>query len=159
MKEGVLDVLMYLFEHCFDEDTDVESDEALLREELADAGFPPAEIAKAFDWLEGLTAEHEGIPSGAVKDSAVTRIYTAHERERLDLECRGLLMFLEQVGVLDPLTRELVIDRVMALGTDGIDVEQLKWVVLVVLFNQPGRDSMLQWMEDVVFERTHAQLH
>ena len=68
-------------------------------------------------------------------------------------------MSLEHMGVLDAFTRELVIDRVMALELDEIDPEQLRWVVLMVLFNQPGRESMYSWMEDVVFEGTSAPLH
>jgi hypothetical protein len=55
MKESVLDVLMYLFEHYFDEEAELESDQESLRAELVDAGFPEAEISKAFAWLEGLT--------------------------------------------------------------------------------------------------------
>ena len=61
-------------------------------------------------------------------------------------------MFLEQTGVLDHNTREMVIDRVMALESEEIDLEQLKWVVLMVLFNQPGREAAYAWMEDLVFD-------
>ncbi|MGD9390183.1 MAG: DUF494 family protein, partial [Thioalkalispiraceae bacterium] len=68
-------------------------------------------------------------------------------------------LFLEQTGVLDHNTRELVIDRVMALEADEIDMEQLKWVVLMVLFNQPGREAAFAWMEDLVFEEATGILH
>ncbi|MEZ5671400.1 MAG: DUF494 family protein [Thiotrichaceae bacterium] len=61
-------------------------------------------------------------------------------------------MFLEQANILDPQTRELVIDRVMALDTEEFTLEQLKWVVLMVLFNQPGQESSLAWMEDLVYD-------
>ena len=69
------------------------------------------------------------------------------------------MLFLEQVGVLDGLTREFVIDRVMALEAEDLDLEQLKWVILMVLFNQPGRESVYAWMEDFVFDRAAGQLH
>ena len=159
MKESVLDVLMYLFEHYLDEETEVESDQESLREELIDAGFPDAEIAKAFTWLEGLTNEHaEG---GAVDVARVgsVRIYTGEEMDRLDTECRGFLLFLEQVRVLDGFSRELVIDRVMALEDDEMDLDQLKWVVLMVLFNQPGRESAYAWMEDLVIDQPGERLN
>ena len=71
----------------------------------------------------------------------------------------GFLLFLEQVKVLDATTRELVIDRVMALGSEPIDLEQLKWVVLMVLFNQPGQEIMFSWMEDFVLDREACRLH
>lgn len=160
MKESVLDVLMYLFEHYLDDDdVDVDSDRESLRQELSEAGFPHMEISKAFDWLEGLAADQEGPCPEGVKDAPSTRIYAVEEMERLDSEGRGLLLFLEQAGVLDATTRELVIDRVMALEAGGIDLEQLKWVILMVLFNQPGKESMFTWMEDFVFDREAGRLH
>lgn len=159
MKESVLDVLMYLFEHYLDEETEVDSDQESLRSELVGAGFPEAEISKAFAWLEGLTAEHE--EGGAIEVARVgsVRIYTGDEMGRLDTRCRGFLIFLEQVGVLDGLSRELVIDRVMALEDEEIDLDQLKWVVLMVLFNQPGRESAYAWMEDLVIDHVGERLN
>ena len=105
MKESVLDVLMYLFEHYLDEETEVESDQESLRAELVGAGFPEAEVDKAFSWLEGLTNEHE--EGGAISVARVgsVRIYTGEEMGRLDTRCRGFLLFLEQVGALDVLSR------------------------------------------------------
>jgi Smg protein len=159
MKESVLDVLMYLFEHYLDEETEVDSDQESLRSELVGAGFPEAEIGKAFAWLEGLTAEHE--EGGAIEVARVgsVRIYTGDEMGRLDTRCRGFLIFLEQVGVLDGLSRELVIDRVMALEDEEMDLDQLKWVVLMVLFNQPGRESAYAWMEDLVIDHVGERLN
>ena len=126
MKESVLDVLMYLFEHYLDEETEVESDQESLRAELTNAGFPDAEVSKAFAWLEGLTNEHEEGGAIAVAGVGSVRIYTDEEMRRLDTSCRGFLLFLEQVGVLDGHARELVIDRVMALDDEEMDLNQLK---------------------------------
>ena len=55
--------------------------------------------------------------------------------------------------------RELVIDRLMALEADEIDIEQVKWVVLMVLFSQPGQESAYAQMEDLVFEERSDALH
>ncbi len=161
MKESVLDVLMYLFEHYLDEeDIDVESDRESLRHDLVEAGFPDEEIDRAFAWLEGLAVGAEQPQGEAVRAAPSSiRVYASQELERLDRDCRGFLLFLEQVGVLDNTTRELVIDRVMALESFDIDLEQLKWVVLMVLFNQPGKESMFSWMEELVFDRQGGLLH
>ncbi len=159
MKESVLDVLMYLFEHHFDEDTDMNQDRETLEIELVEAGFPEIEVSKAFTWLEGLAAEDQGIQIIAAAQTPSVRVLATDEAERFDLECRSFLLSLEQAGVLDTTTRELVIDRVMALETRAIDVEQLKWVVLMVLFNQPGKESMFSWMEDFVVDREACRLH
>jgi len=159
MKEDVLDVLMYLFENYMDEGPEFDPDQEALMAELSQAGFPHGEINKAFSWLEGLsTLRAQGAPIAAAKTNAI-RVYSPEEQTKLSLEARGFLSFLEQSAVLDPLTRELVIDRVMALESEEIDLEQLKWVILMVLFNQPGQENAYAWMEDLVFNEMQGQLH
>jgi Smg protein len=158
MKEDILEVLMYLFENYMNDEIEFDADEESLRTELEQAGFHKAEISKAFVWLEGLAGLQNGAEQLALNAESI-RIYTDEEVEKLDLESRGFLMFLEQTGVLDHNTREMVIDRVMALESEEIDLEQLKWVVLMVLFNQPGREAAYAWMEDLVFDEIPSVLH
>lgn len=160
MKENVLDVLMYLFENYLDEEIALEQDDEKLKLELVEAGFGHSEINKALEWLEGLTLlqEHSADRMPTVA-TASTRVFSHLEMEKLDVECRGFLQFLEQVGVLDQVSRELVIDRVMALDTDEIDLETLKWVVLMVLFNQPGQEAAFAWMEGLVLDDMSNLLH
>ena len=61
--------------------------------------------------------------------------------------------------MLDSITRELVIDRIDALEGAEIDLEQLKWVVLMVLFNRPGKEAVFAWMEDFVLDKASGRLH
>ncbi len=159
MKENVLDVLMYLFDNYMSDDIEFDTDEESLRVELQEAGFQSLEISKAFDWLEGLVALQDFPEKLPLVNTSSLRIYTTEEAEKVDLDARGFLMFLEQTGVLDHNTREMVIDRVMALDEDEIDIEQLKWVTLMVLFNQPGREAAFAWMEDLVFEEAPGVVH
>ena len=159
MKENVLDVLMYLFENYMSDDIEFDTDEESLRVELQEAGFQSIEISKAFEWLEGLVALQDFPEKLLLVNTSSLRVYTLDEVEKIDLDARGFLMFLEQAGVLDHHTREMVIDRVMALDEDDIDIEQLKWVTLMVLFNQPGREAAFAWMEDLVFEEAPGIVH
>ncbi len=126
---------------------------------LAQAGFEESQVKKAFDWLESLTFE-EILQSGNKPQNNIShRIFNSFEMEKLSLECRGLLTYLEQTGILDSQNREVVIDRVMALDSDEIDVYQLKWVVLMVLMNQPGQEDAFLWMEEVVMNEMELGLH
>jgi Smg protein len=159
MKENILDVLMYLFENYMNDEVEADKDEETLRVELQQAGFHNQQISKAFDWLEGLTMLQDSHQVAPVNNAFSIRVYTEQETEKLDTECRGFLQFLENVGVLDNSARELVIDRIMALDTEEVDMEQLKWVVLMVLFNQPGREEAYAWMEDLVFDDNTGSLH
>ncbi len=159
MKENVIDVLMYLFENYMDEGPEFNPDQESLAVELSQAGFPRGEISKAFSWLEGLSTLRTHAVQPAPGRSSSLRLYSTHEREKVQVEARGFILFLEQSGVLDSVTRELVIERIMALDTDQIDLEQLKWVILMVLFNQPGQEHAYAWMEDLVFEGLQDRLH
>jgi len=157
MKETILDVLLYLFEHYFYDDPDAVRDRDSLQNGLIQAGFSPSEINKAFDWLDELARQRP--VSTVPRLNTPVRVYSDAEIDRLDRECRGFLMFLEHSGVIDADQRELVLDRVMALDQDEVDVDDLKWVVLMVLFNQPGSEAAYAWMESQMFEDEPEPVH
>jgi len=158
MKENVLDVLMYLFETYIDAEEEPEPDQSELRDELATAGFGDSEIDRALDWLDGLT-DGEGNLIYNPQTAHATRIYNKFELDRLDASCRGFITYLEQIGILSPSQREILVDRLLALESPDIDVEQIKWVVLMVLFSQPGQEIAYARMEDLVFEEEGAVVH
>ena len=160
MKEGVIDVLMYIFSSYADQDDSLPEDRDGIDEDLRAAGFDRHEIDKAFDWLDGL-ALAEDIP--AINQSALaTRIFAQQETRRLADNAQGFLLFLEQSGVLTPQLRELVINRVMALDSDSeVDIEELKWIVMMVLFNSAEEqdENTLMHYEDIVFADQPAIFH
>lgn len=158
MKENVLDVLMYLFETYVDAEEDPEPDHSELRVELSKAGFANAEIDRALDWLDGLTDHQDNLAFHA-QTVRGTRIYNKLEHQRLDVPCRGYITYLEQIGILSAPQREILVDRLLALESHDIDVEQIKWVVLMVLFSQPGQEVAYARMEDLVFEENTGAVH
>lgn len=156
MKETVLDVLMYLIHVMVDSEEEYEPDRYTLREELLCAGFGEWEIDRALEWLDDL---HDmGLEDAAPRPESI-RIYDRFEQARLDASCRGYLLHLEQAGILSQAERELVIDRLLALHTDEIDIEQVKWVVMMVLFSQPERQPACVRMEDLAFSDDPGRLH
>ncbi|MFT3761537.1 MAG: DUF494 family protein [Pseudoxanthomonas sp.] len=157
MKESILDVLLFLFEHYFTEDADPVRDRDSLQNGLLQAGFSPAEINRAFDWLDALAEQRPN--ASEPRADGPTRVYHGVELEKLDVECRGFLLYLEQHGVIDADQRELVLDRAMALDQDELDLDDLKWVVLMVLFNQPGSEAAYAWMETQMFDDEPEPVH
>ncbi len=158
MKESILDVLLYLFEHYFYDDPDAVRDRDSMQAGLIAAGFSPAEISKAFDWLDELARQRPARTEPGVFAGPV-RVFADAERARLDAEAIGFLIFLEHNGILDAVHRELVLDRVMALDQDEVDLDDLKWVVLMVLFNQPGAEAAYAWMESQIFVDDPESVH
>ena len=158
MKESVLDVLIYLFDHYIEQEFMLTPNQRDLKSQLNQAGFADIQIDKAIDWLEGLAIKKDELDEGVVCSKS-TRVFSDIENKKLDVECKGFLIFLEQSGVLDYEDRELVIDRVMALETDVIELQQLKWVVLMVLFNRPGKEAAFAWMEDIILDEVSTVVH
>jgi Smg protein len=151
-----------LFETLIHNESDFQVDQEALTDELVLAGFHLDEIYKALKWLEKLAALQETdhkpyLTEGAF--SAVNRVYTEPELAVLDVEARGFIMFLEQINVLDSSTREMVIDRVMEIDSKEFCLEDLKWVVLMVLFNVPGKETAYAQMENLIFEMPDGPLH
>ena len=160
MKENVLDVLMYLFENYLDDDeTQTDTDREALTVELEEAGFPYSEINKAFDWLENLADGTPPVSDPELNRHDGFRIYSPEEAVRLNTECRGFIHYLENIGILEPAQREVVVDRIMALGSNEIDLEQVKWIILMVLFNRPGQEDAYARMEDLVFDDSIGAMH
>jgi len=157
----MFDVLMYLFETYIHNEAEMSVDQDRLTDDLSEVGFHRTDIHNALNWLEKLADLQEGeTPSYLIDaDPLALRIYTHEEASRLDVNSRGFLLFLEQIKVLNFDTREMVIDRVMALDTEEFDLEDLKWVVLMVLFNIPGYENAYQQMEELLFEVNEGYLH
>ncbi|MCB1887841.1 MAG: DUF494 domain-containing protein [Rhodocyclaceae bacterium] len=128
----MFDILVYLFENYVHVRACPEGDQ--LARKLSAAGFEDDEISEAMTWLEGLRQEPE-LPVIS-PDSDSVRVFASEELGRLDAECRGFLSFLEHAGVLDALTREMIIERAMALPDHRLTRSRLKVIVLMVLWRQ-----------------------
>ena len=157
----MFDILMYLFETYIQSEAETMVDHELLTDELTRAGFHQDEIYKALNWLEKLSAlqDTDTYPYLTRVARKSVRIYTEEEMQLLDTESRGFLLFLEQVNVLDFTTREMVIDRVMELDTEYFSKDDLRWVILMVLFNVPGQETAYSQMENLIFEEPEGPLH
>jgi len=158
MKENVLDVLMYLFETYIEAESEPETSHNNLRIDLIKAGFNNNEINKALDWLNRLTKDNAGTIE-KLYDNNANRIYNDKERNCLNSDCRGFICYLEQINILSAPQRELLIDRLLALGINEIDIDQIKWVVLIILFSQPGQEEAYSKMEDMLFDSESDFLH
>jgi Smg protein len=162
---SVLDILIYVFDRYMLTDTVAVPERDELAQDLERQGFSLERVEQALDWLADLAGERDrpgaerwaaGTGAGGVARSL--RVYTPGELERLPSACRGYLYTLEHSGILSPPHRELVIERLLALEAPELDVEQLNWIVLMVLSSQPGEELACSRLEGLMFdmpERPH----
>jgi Smg protein len=160
MNGSVVEILIYVFDqYMLTDDADVPERDALAAD-LERVGFGKANVERALDWLADLASEHHRSEIAApLAKPAATRVFSPLELEHISTACRGYLLALEAQGILWPTQREIVIDRLLALEGDDIDIEHLKWLVLMVLSSQPGQEQAYARMEDLVFDDPTAAPH
>ena len=148
MNEDIFDVLIYLFENYMDSEIDIIPDTDILQSELKAAGFNSSIILKAFEWLDTLALQEEPV----FKSAKNFRIFCAEECHKLDMEGRNFILFLESMNILNPVNRELVIDRAMAVENTRVSIEELKWIALIVLLSQADEELAIAHMENIIYQ-------
>jgi Smg protein len=134
------EILVYLFENF--QHTEI-SEKDRVAKNLSAAGFEDADISVALSWLAGVVRGPHRSAAPLPDLGAASRAYAPRELAKLSSECRGLLLHFEQSGILSPQMREHVIERALAASGDELTIEQLKLIVLMVLWNQQTPTSRL----------------
>ena len=149
----MFDILLFLFENY--PQLELAPDRDTLTIKLHAAGFNTSEIEQALDWFSDLDSLNSTQYPASLADHHAIRVYAPYELERIDAESRGFLLFLQHAGVLNPLQREWIIDRILALQVNQISFEKIKWITLIVLWRQnPNQDYLL--LEDMLFNNGSA---
>src|ERR1700745_1924117 len=108
MTGSILDILIYVFDRYMLADApDVPQREHLARD-LERAGFTPAKVERALDWLTYLPSARARPPLPAAAPGAPpagVRVFSDSELARLSTECRGFLRTLERLRVFSPQQR------------------------------------------------------
>lgn len=142
----MFDILLYLFESYFDIGS--YPDHAKLSVKLSAAGFEEEDISQALSWLSGLQQLTRTAYPESINHSGI-RIYSEFEEQRISPEALHFLAFWEHNKVITPIEREMIIDRVLALGRKNLPLDKVKLIVLMVLWSQhDDLDPML--IEDLL---------
>ncbi|QCO71035.1 DUF494 family protein [Buchnera aphidicola] len=157
----MFDILIYLFENYVHSESRISIDYDSLTNDLSDIGFQKRDIYNALRWLKNLSCYKKNIISSInlLSNQISTRIYTQEESFKLNVDCRGFIIFLEQLEILTLDTREMIIERIMELDINEINLEDLKWIVLIVLFNVPGCETVYRKLENLLFNFKEDVIH
>jgi Smg protein len=148
------DILVYLFEHC--QQAELAYDRERVARKLSAAGFEDSDISETLHWLAGMLHAPHAVRAPLPDPSRSFRAYAPRELSKLDAQCRGFVLTLEQSGILSAETRELVLERALAAAGEFLSLEQLKLIVLMVLWNQQTPTSRL--LAEDLFSTAHARL-
>ncbi|HZM37329.1 MAG TPA: DUF494 domain-containing protein [Burkholderiales bacterium] len=148
------DILVYLFEHC--QQAELAYDRERVAKKLSAAGFEDSDISEALHWLAGVLRTPPIGVTVLPDASRSFRAFAPRELAKLDAACRGFLLTLEYSGILTPQTRELVLERSLAASGSTLTLEQLKLIVLMVLWNRQTPTSQL--LAEDLFTSAHTRL-
>jgi Smg protein len=137
----MFDILVFVFENC--RQADVSHDPERIARRLSAAGFDDSEISAALSWLAGVVRAPQRSLAPLPESGSAFRAFAPKELAKLDAECRGFLLFLERSGILSPASREHVIERALATAGDTLSLDQIKLIVLMVLWSQQAPASQL----------------
>lgn len=133
----MFDVLVYLYETYYRPEACPDS-EALVKK-LSAVGFEEEEISKALGWLTDLAEATNEFSDRFPQQTAFstgTRIYAQQEFDVLGTDAVGFLQFLESAKLINPIQREIVIERALAISDTQVSLDKLKVIVLLVLWSQ-----------------------
>ena len=151
----MFDILLFLFESYFDIGSYPDHDKLSLK--LSAAGFEEDEINQALTWLSGLQQLTQAEYPESINYSSI-RLYTDFEEQRVSPEGLRFLSFWEHNKIITPIEREMIIDRVLALGRKSLSLDKLKLIVLMVLWSQhEDLDPMI--IEDLLTHVDVTQAH
>lgn len=152
----MFDVLVYLYETYYRPDACPDS-EALIKK-LSAIGFEEEEISKALGWLTDLTETANELsnlhPQPAAFPSGF-RIYVGREHDVLGTAAIGFIQFMESAKVINPIQREIVIERALAASESQISLDKLKVIVLMVLWSQ-GKEPDGLMFDELFFDDEDA---
>lgn len=151
----MFDILLFLFESYFDIGSYPDHDKLSVK--LSAAGFEEDDINQALTWLSGLQQLTRTAYPESINNSGI-RLYTDFEEQRVGPEGLRFLSFWEHNKVITPIEREMIIDRVLALGRKSLSLDKLKLIVLMVLWSQhEDLDPMI--IEDLLTPVDASQAH
>lgn len=128
----MFDVFAYLVQEYPDFSACPDAEQLARR--LFAAGFEDEDIEDALSWLDLL--DSAAAPEPLAQPAGGMRVFNDEEMDRLSLETRGFLQFLDANQVLDMSQRELVIERLLELPPGEVDSDVARLVVLMVLWRQ-----------------------
>ena len=153
----MFDLLVYMFENYLSSQNKLDFNNMSL--ELEAAGFDNADIKIAFDWFAELKVMADKVPLDSQRLAKTNfRIFAHNEIEKISSDAIGFLIFLEQAQVLNEQEREIIVDRAMALQQNVISIDEIRWIVMMTLWNN-GKENDYLFVEDALYQKEQFSLH
>ena len=141
----MFELLIYMFENYLSSKNYIDYNNVSM--ELEAAGFDNEDIEDAFDWFSQLKVMSDKTPlAKGIFNNENLSIFTEKEYKKISSDGLGFILFLEQAKILTPAEREIIVDRAMALNQNIITIDEVRWVVMMALWNN-GKENVYLFVE------------
>ncbi len=142
MNERVVEILIYIMSEIR-RNRSVTNKLDILSQSLIQKGYSENEISSAFSWLmDRLNNEAEEIiPTQEPSLKYSIRHLHAIEKAVISIEAHGYLIQLRELGIIDHLDQEQILERAMMSGTPEVDMDDVKAVVAAMLFSSDNLEN------------------
>jgi Smg protein len=152
----MFEVLVFIFENYIAQHA--LPDHEIMTLELTAAGFEQSDISGAVDWFNELKSMLTQTPAVYSHKQSGMRMFTDAELNKISTESFSFILFLQQAKVLNDVEFDLIIDRAMALKQKQINIEEMRWITMLALWNE-GREKDYLFVEDALFNPRGLNLH
>jgi Smg protein len=147
----MLEVLIFIYQNYWDRHDALElkeTDETIMAYELSQAGFNHQDILHAVDWVKDLRRSVQ--QPQYQQDPSAIRIFCELEREKINDESLNFLCLLQTSDIITAYERDLIIDRGMVLPQETLNLEDIRWITMMVLWDESRKQDYL-FVEDALF--------
>ncbi len=152
----MFEVLVFMFENYFANHAHPDSE--VLTQELSAAGFAYSDITGAVHWFDEMKSMLTQPPAIYCHKDSGMRVFANKELKKINLESISFILFLQQANVINDVERDLIIDRAMALKQEYINIEEMRWITMIALWNA-GREKDYLFVEDAMFNPRGLTIH
>jgi Smg protein len=150
MQQKILTVITFLFQNYWHSKEELPKNFDDMLSVLGEAGFEKKVITKTFEWLSHLSQQQADFKNLPTANNF--RIFTIEEKQKIDKKCQDFILFLENEKILNSKTREILINQLLQLQDQNLSINDVKWVALLVLFNEPDARNRLTKLENMILK-------
>ncbi len=133
MHNRIMDIISFIIKEVL-EGKDLLETETEIVESLMDQGYSLEEINSAFDWLFSLVTK--GMAQERLKPTTSKRILHHLEKLKLNSQAYGLLIKMQESGLITPAQQEEIIEQALTSGEE-VGPEEIKRIAGQVVFGNP----------------------
>jgi len=137
MQEKIIELIVFLMKEIR-QTADISSVDM---SKLTERGYSQSEISTALSWIYDKMNLREPLKKVRSSHAKSYRIFHEAERQIITKEARGFLIEMYELGLIDMLDLENIIERSLMSGSNSVNRDEIKSIVASVIFeyNSPGK--------------------